>query len=195
MYIGGLTSDCDKEQIKDVFSEFGRVGLFTALCTTLYMSQVLKVWIAQKPPGFGFILMSCPGDAEDAVRSLHGTKMWGKRLGRILTNIERMIIACSCFAESLWKWVWRVKGARIKLLGKTVREKGLEQEETVEKAPVLNHSHPLEDGQVERKEDRHRRHQKVKTEKGVLVERGLHTLIGREKLPSLKKISSHRNVD
>ena len=40
---------------------------------------MLKVWIAQRPPGFGFVLMSSGGDAEDAVRGLHGTKMWGRR--------------------------------------------------------------------------------------------------------------------
>ena len=39
------------------------------------------MWIAQSPPGFGFVLMSYEGDAEGAVRGLHGTKMWGRRLG------------------------------------------------------------------------------------------------------------------
>ena len=52
------------------------------------MSQVLKVWIAQRPPGFGFVLMSCPGDAEDAVRSLHGTRMCGNRWERV-DNMKR----------------------------------------------------------------------------------------------------------
>ena len=40
------------------------------------------MWIAQRPPGFGFVLMKNAGDAEDvedAVRGLHGTKMWGRR--------------------------------------------------------------------------------------------------------------------
>ena len=47
-------------------------------CIVLF-AKVLKVWIAQRPPGFGFVLMSYASDAEDAVRGLHGTKMWGRR--------------------------------------------------------------------------------------------------------------------
>ena len=46
------------------------------------VAKVLKVWIAQNPPGFGFVLMSCPGEAEDAVRGLHGTRMCGYRSER-----------------------------------------------------------------------------------------------------------------
>merc|ERR1712106_402736 len=65
VYMAGLRSDCDKDEIKEAFSEFGRV---------------LKVWIAQRPPGFGFVLMSSGGEAGDAVRGLHGTKMWGRRV-------------------------------------------------------------------------------------------------------------------
>ena len=38
------------------------------------------MWIAKRPPGFGFVLMSSARDAEDAVKSLHGTKMSGNRL-------------------------------------------------------------------------------------------------------------------
>ena len=40
------------------------------------------MWIAQRPPGFGFVLMSCTGEAEDAVRGLHGTRMCGNRSDR-----------------------------------------------------------------------------------------------------------------
>ena len=82
VYLGGLRSDCDKGEIMDVFRDFGRVGLFSFMncfMFNLVLFQVLKVWIAQRPPGFGFVLMSCPGDAEDAVRSLHGTRMCGNR--------------------------------------------------------------------------------------------------------------------
>ena len=45
-------------------------------------AKVVKVWIAQRPPGFGFVLMSCRSEAEDAVRCLHGTKMCGNRCVR-----------------------------------------------------------------------------------------------------------------
>ena len=57
----------------------GYFTLFSIFILILVFSKVLKVWIAQRPPGFGFVLMSDVGDAEDAVRGLHGTKMWGRR--------------------------------------------------------------------------------------------------------------------
>ena len=42
--------------------------------------QVLKVWVAKKPPGFGFVLMSRACDAELAVECLHSTEICGNRL-------------------------------------------------------------------------------------------------------------------
>ena len=42
-------------------------------------AQVLKIWVAQRPPGFGFVLMESARDAQDAVRCLHGTRMFGYR--------------------------------------------------------------------------------------------------------------------
>ena len=41
--------------------------------------QVLKVWVAKKPPGFGFVLMSRACDAELAAECLHGTEICGNR--------------------------------------------------------------------------------------------------------------------
>eukprot|EP00090_Calanus_glacialis_P043307 TRINITY_DN76652_c0_g1_i1.p1 TRINITY_DN76652_c0_g1~~TRINITY_DN76652_c0_g1_i1.p1 ORF type:complete len:164 (-),score=55.45 TRINITY_DN76652_c0_g1_i1:24-515(-) len=71
VFLGGLRKNADKDEIKDIFREFGRV---------------LKIWIAQRPPGFGFVLMSSARDAEDAVKSLHGTKMSGNRVIVEMTN-------------------------------------------------------------------------------------------------------------
>lgn len=65
IFIGGLSRDADKDVILDIFTNFGKV---------------LNVWIAQRPPGFGFVLMSSHMDAGDAVRSLNGTTMCGKRV-------------------------------------------------------------------------------------------------------------------
>ena len=41
--------------------------------------QVLKIWIAQRPPGFCFILMSGAAEAERSVRALDGTVVCGNR--------------------------------------------------------------------------------------------------------------------
>ena len=41
--------------------------------------KVLNVWIARKPPGFGFVEMEDPRDARDSVRELDGTKICGAR--------------------------------------------------------------------------------------------------------------------
>lgn len=65
VYIGGLRRDAQESEIKDIFTDFGKV---------------LKVWIAQRPAGFGFVLMSCHDEALDAVRSLNGCKMCGNRV-------------------------------------------------------------------------------------------------------------------
>ena len=37
------------------------------------------MWIARKPPGFGFVEMEDPRDARDSVRELDGTKICGAR--------------------------------------------------------------------------------------------------------------------
>jgi RNA recognition motif-containing protein len=42
VYIGGLTSTCEKEQLKEVFSDYGRVG-------PLYLSII---YVAKLFPGF-----------------------------------------------------------------------------------------------------------------------------------------------
>lgn len=51
-------------------------------CIVFYHSvlQVLAVWIAQRPPGFGFVLFEDPLDAKDAVKGLDGGKVAGYRL-------------------------------------------------------------------------------------------------------------------
>ena len=40
---------------------------------------MLKIWIAQRPPGFGFLLYEDVEDAEDAIRGLDGSKFNGYR--------------------------------------------------------------------------------------------------------------------
>jgi len=43
------------------------------------VSQVQAVWIARKPPGFGFILMEDHMDAKDACKGINDSKIGGYR--------------------------------------------------------------------------------------------------------------------
>ena len=51
--------------LQDAFSKYGRVK---------------NVWVARKPPGFAFVEMDDPRDADDAVRGLDGTRISGSRV-------------------------------------------------------------------------------------------------------------------
>ena len=41
---------------------------------------MLNVWIARKPPGFGFVLMGSRRAAEDSIGGLNGERIGGYRL-------------------------------------------------------------------------------------------------------------------
>merc|ERR1711862_738300 len=51
--------------LEDAFTKFG---------------PVKNVWVARRPPGFAFVEMEDPRDAEDAVRGLDGTRIAGNRV-------------------------------------------------------------------------------------------------------------------
>ena len=65
VYVGGLPDDATVEEVSDAFRRYGRLR---------------KVWIARRPPGFGFVEFYDVRDAEDAVRSLDGSKLCGCRV-------------------------------------------------------------------------------------------------------------------
>ena len=65
MYIGDLGEDATRRELEEAFDKFGRVR---------------NVWIAKRPPGFAFVLMDGPRDAEDATRELDGSRMCGRRV-------------------------------------------------------------------------------------------------------------------
>ncbi|KAK2702548.1 hypothetical protein QYM36_018840, partial [Artemia franciscana] len=54
-----------QEELEDAFSRYGRVR---------------KVWVARNPPGFAFVEMEDPRDAEDATRALDGRRVCGRRV-------------------------------------------------------------------------------------------------------------------
>ena len=71
VYIGGLRDDANRYDIEDVFRKIGKVK---------------DVWVARKPPGFAFVEMEDPRDAQDAVRELDGTRMCGARVKVEMSN-------------------------------------------------------------------------------------------------------------
>jgi len=64
VYIGGLRDDANRYDLEDAFSKYG---------------PVRNVWVARRPPGFAFVEMEDPRDADDAVRGLDGTRICGSR--------------------------------------------------------------------------------------------------------------------
>jgi len=64
VYIGGLRDDANRYDLEDSFAKYG---------------PVRNVWVARRPPGFAFVEMEDPRDAEDAVRGLDGTRVCGSR--------------------------------------------------------------------------------------------------------------------
>ena len=65
IYIRGLRSDSNKQQLQEAFSSYGKV---------------LAVWIAQKPPGYAFLLMESSRDARESCVGLNNTKIGGYRM-------------------------------------------------------------------------------------------------------------------
>lgn len=65
MYVGGLKEEANRYDLEDVFSKIGKV---------------VNVWVARRPPGFGFVEMEDARDALDCVKELDGTKICGVRV-------------------------------------------------------------------------------------------------------------------
>jgi len=65
VYVGGLREEANQYDLEDAFSKVGKV---------------VNVWVARRPPGFGFVEMEDPRDALDCVKELDGTKICGGRV-------------------------------------------------------------------------------------------------------------------
>merc|ERR1711993_74108 len=71
IYIGGLRDDANRYDLEDAFTKYG---------------PVRNVWVARRPPGFAFVEMEDPRDAEDAVRGIDGTRVCGSRVKVEMSN-------------------------------------------------------------------------------------------------------------
>ncbi|KAK9845828.1 hypothetical protein WJX81_003729 [Elliptochloris bilobata] len=67
IYVGNLPPAISERDLEDEFIRFGTIR---------------SVWVARKPPGFAFIEMEDPRDADDAVRKLDGFQGWRVELSR-----------------------------------------------------------------------------------------------------------------
>ncbi|XP_063604914.1 RNA-binding protein 1-like isoform X1 [Penaeus indicus] len=65
VYVGNLGNTEAKHELESAFSKYG---------------PLVNVWVARNPPGFAFVEFEDPRDAEDAVRSLNGTRLCGVRV-------------------------------------------------------------------------------------------------------------------
>merc|ERR1712168_1206110 len=65
IFIGGLPDDATRTEVEREFEHFGRIK---------------DVWVARKPPGFGFIVYDEERDAGDAVREMDGKRVCGNRV-------------------------------------------------------------------------------------------------------------------
>lgn len=58
IYVGDLSKDATEKELERAFEYYG---------------PVKSVWVARNPPGFAFVELEDPRDAEDAVRGLDNT--------------------------------------------------------------------------------------------------------------------------
>lgn len=65
IYIGNLNPSTLKQDVEKEFSRFGDLD---------------AVWVAQNPPGFGFVIFKNSRDAEHAIRALDGRRVFGNKL-------------------------------------------------------------------------------------------------------------------
>ncbi len=70
IYVGNLAYSVRDQELADKFSQFG----------TVESAKVVMDRDSGRSKGFGFVEMSSPEEAEDAISSLHGTDFNGRNL-------------------------------------------------------------------------------------------------------------------
>jgi len=64
LYLGQLRPDITRREIEDAFSKFGEID---------------NIWIARRPPGFGYVIFRSIEDATTAVAEMDGADVGGRR--------------------------------------------------------------------------------------------------------------------
>ena len=63
LYVGGLSYSVDDEGLKELFTPFGTVKFY----------KVIRDFHSGRSKGFGFVEMSTPEEAKEAIGALHGS--------------------------------------------------------------------------------------------------------------------------
>ena len=70
LFVGNLSYNMTKESLSEIFSEVGTVAF----------ARVVSDRMTGRSKGFGFIEMSTPDEAQEAVRTLNGREVSGRAL-------------------------------------------------------------------------------------------------------------------
>ena len=70
LYVGGLPYSVTEEQLQELFSAHG----------TVESARVIADKYTGQSRGFGFVDMSSPTEAQQAIKALHGTQLSGRTL-------------------------------------------------------------------------------------------------------------------
>jgi len=109
VYIGGLRDDANRYDIEDTFRKIGKVK---------------DVWVARKPPGFAFVEMEDPRDAQDAVRELDGSRMCGARVKVEIGEVEVEEMIGDLLVEGMIEEVVEEEGREVAPGAEAVTGKG-----------------------------------------------------------------------
>jgi RNA recognition motif-containing protein len=70
LYVGGLPYSVTQEQLQELFSAHG----------TVESARVIADKYTGQSRGFGFVDMSSPAEAQEAIKALHGSRLAGRTL-------------------------------------------------------------------------------------------------------------------
>jgi cold-inducible RNA-binding protein len=70
LYVGGLPYSVTEEQLQELFSAHG----------TVESARVIADKYTGQSRGFGFVDMSSPAEAQQAIKALHGSQLSGRTL-------------------------------------------------------------------------------------------------------------------
>jgi RNA recognition motif-containing protein len=101
LFVGGLDERVQKEDLQKFFANAG---------------ELEDIWIARKPPGFGFVQFRDPRDADDAIRDLDGKEIMGKvislqvsdgraRMRARTSKRDRCFHPCGAYASPVFVYV------------------------------------------------------------------------------------------